>query len=182
MRNILIKLFSLSLIFLFVPNQGFALREIQKPTSSIVKQSSDIVVAKCISKETRKDTKYNYVFTYVTFKIEENVKEIIGSDKLVLRMPGGIYDGVLVDVPGVPKFDMYKEYIIFLGDKNTDGYYTLQSATQGVLKVVNDVNTKSRIVVGNTRDITIYRSNTSRIISDDKVSLSDFIYSLKKLQ
>ncbi len=183
MKAISITLIYLILVsFILNSTDSFALREIQRTTSDLVKESNDIIVAKCISTETRIDEKYNFVFTYITFEIEDNVKDLIGEEKLVLRMAGGTIGDVVVDVTGLPKFKPDSEYIIFLGDKNVDGYYTIQSFTQGVLKVGVDELTKTKVVLGSPRDITVYKNKTSRVISDKNVILDDFIYSLKKLR
>ena len=178
LKSILVAL----LIFTFVVPSSFALREIQRTTPDLVRSSSDIVVAKCISSETVKDEKYNFVFTYITFEIEDSVKELIGSDELVLRMPGGEYDGILVDIPGMPNFQTDREYVIYLGKKNADGFHTIQSPNHGVFHVITDDSTGSRIVLGTPRDMTVYENSTSRIISDQSVTVENFIYSLKKIK
>lgn len=178
------------IIFIFVSgiyilncSKTYATRELQESNLDVAKRSEAIVVARCISYESKWNDEGTLIFTYVTFKIEHTIDGESQDDFLTLRLIGGQVGDVVQTVPDLPRFNEEGEVILFLGQKNEDGYPTLASMKNGALQIQTDKNTGQRIVSTPTSGIEIYRENTERKINSQEangVLLEDMIYSLRK--
>lgn len=181
-RILLLIVFVLGIYFLNFP-KSYATRELQESNLDVAKRSEAIVVARCISSESKWNDEGTLIFTYVTFKIEDTVEGENLDELLTLRLIGGQVGDIVQTVPDLPKFNEDGEVILFLGQKNKDGYPTLSSMKNGTLQIQTDKNGGQRIVTTPTSGIEIYRENTERKINSiqaDGVLLEDMIYSLRK--
>lgn len=179
----LVRFFILILVcFLTVScNKSHATRELPMTTTSLAKESNDIVVAKCISSEAKKDDKTGFIFTYTTFEIEESLKEKYKDGNLVLRTIGGQVGDMKVNVSDMPEFVENEEVVLFLGPVNTEGYPVLQSFTRGVYKIKEDESGK-KVVATPISGLNLFRDNTKEKVSQgDTVFLNDFLYSLSQI-
>ena len=157
-----------------------ALKEINISTPDLARSSTDIVVAKCVSSEAKLDQKTGFIFTYITFEIDESLKGKYG-DELVLRIVGGTVGNKTMSSPFIPSFKPNEEVVLFLGPKNTDGYPLLKSLNKGIIRVTTD-SSGSKIVSSSVSDLPLYNSRTDqRLRGSTKITLDDFIYSIQNV-
>jgi len=164
-------------------SKSYATRELQESNLDVAKRSEAIVVARCISSESRWNDEGTLIFTYVTFEIQHTIKGKDPKDKLTLKLIGGQVGDVIQTVPDLPVFNEEGEVMLFLGPINKDGYPTLASMKNGALQIQTDIKTGQKIVTTPTSGLEIYRENTEREISSQEaegVLLEDMIYSLRK--
>ena len=164
-------------------SKSYATRELQESNLDVAKRSEAIVVARCISSESRWNDEGTLIFTYVTFEIQDTIKGKDPKDKLTLKLIGGQVGDVIQTVPDLPAFNEEGEVMLFLGPINKDGYPTLASMKNGALQIQTDIKTGQKIVTTPTSGLEIYREDTEREISSQEaegVLLEDMIYSLRK--
>jgi len=169
--------------FLINCSKSYATRELQETTWDIARRSENIVVAKCISTESKWNEQGSLIFTYITFQVQDIVQGEIKEDNLTLRFLGGRVGDTVQSVPDMPEFYENEEVMLFLGPKNRSGYQTLSSIQSGVLRIETDSETGNRLISTPTTGIQMYKENTNKSISspyNDEVLLGDLIYSLKK--
>lgn len=177
-RILVITFFSL---FFIGCSKSYATREIYKPVDEMARQSALIVLAKCTNNKTY-EASNGLLFTITTFNIENVISGQLREKSISIKLPGGITSDRSVNVPDRPEFVENEEVVLFLGDKTEDGYYTLESLNEGVYRIQYDPSSDSRFVSSGVDGMTVYNSSTgkeSRV--RDKLSLEDFIYSLKKI-
>ncbi|MGH7885941.1 MAG: hypothetical protein ACRENO_09635 [Thermodesulfobacteriota bacterium] len=170
----------LNVFIFFFSFNSYSFKEVYRPTSIIAKDSTEIVVARCISSEVKLDEKTGFVFTYTTFEVDKTVKNTLDTDKVELRIVGGQAGDIRTGVEGVPKFDVQEEMVLFLGPKNKLGYYTLSSFTNGIYKVDIDETTGRKIIKNPPNDLNVPNTNLKEITSGNSMLLEDFISSLKQ--
>ena len=157
-------------------NSSHAHRELNTSTPELARSSTDIVVAKCVSSETKLDDETGMIFTYTTFKIDENLKGKYG-DEIVLRTVGGTVGDITVSSPFIPTFKQGEEVVLFLGPRNVNGYPVIQSISKGIYRVKSINGTKT--IATPVNDLEIINSRTNqRMIQNSNILLDDFIYSL----
>jgi hypothetical protein len=177
----------MSMIFLgtFFVNcsKSYATRELQETTLDVAKISENVVVAKCMSSESKWNEQGSLIYTYITFKVQDNVEGESTEEDLTLRFLGGHVEDTVQTVPDMPQFSEEEEVLLFLGPKNKSGYHTLSSIENGVLRIRTDSETGDKIIITPTTGIQIYNTNTDKPIPSphsNGVSLEDFTYSLKR--
>lgn len=169
--------------FLINCSKSYATRELQETTLDIARNSENIVVAKCISSESRWNEQGSLIFTYVTFQVQDTVHGEMKDENLTLRFLGGRVGDTVQYVADMPEFYESEEVMLFLGPKNRSGYQTLSSIQSGVLRVKTDSETGNRLITTPTTGIPMYKEDTNKSISspyNNEVLLGDLIYSLKK--
>lgn len=164
-------------------SKTYATREFQETTLDTAKRSENIIVARCISSESRWNNEGTLIFTYVTFQIEDTVKGEDTKEEITLRLIGGKVGDQILSALDIPKFNEDEEVILFLGPKNKAGHPTLTSTKNGVLRILTDRVTRQKKVTTPTTGFKIYKENTEKNISNlegKRILLEDFVYSLKK--
>ena len=164
------------ILFTFVsliPNT-FSLTEIYKSTTEVANSSSDIIVAKCVSSESKFDENTGFIYTYTTFIVDQSVKDTINDNKIVVKVIGGQVGDLKLDFEGSPKFYTDEDLVIFLGPKNSQGHYALSSLLRGYYKIDEDLQTGQKILKNPPTDI--YNSyKTGNVNSTNYMPLKDFI-------
>lgn len=182
--NFVANILIISLGVLFVNcSETYATRELRETTLDTAKRSENIVLARCISSESKWNDEGSLIFTYVTFQIEDTIKGEDAEDEITLRLIGGQVGDQILSAPDIPNINEDEEVILFLGPKNKAGYPTLTNMKNGVLRIYTDDVTGQGNVITPTTGIPIYKENSSKAISgtqDSKILLEDFIYSLKE--
>ena len=171
------------LILTFNCSKSYATREVAKSTLEVAKKADQIVVAECTSSKSKRSEYGNLIFTYSTFYIQESVKGGEIGEEITLRMIGGQVDDLILSVPDMPEFRESEEVILFLGSKNRDGYPTLASLKNGVLRIETDRVTGKKYIATPVSGIELYEQNTTKVISppfQNGLLLEDFIYSISK--
>jgi hypothetical protein len=185
-RKIAYAISIMSMIFLGIffinCSKSYATRELQETTLDIAKRSENIVVAKCISSESKWNEQGSLIYTYITFQVEDNV-EGESTENLTLRFLGGRVGDTVQTVPDMPQFSENEEVLLFLGPENKSGYHTLSSIENGVLRIRTDSGTGDKIIITPTTGLQIYKTNTDKPIPSphsNGVLLEDFSYSLTR--
>jgi hypothetical protein len=164
-------------------SKSYATRELQETTFEIARRSEKIVVARCVSTESKWNEQGSLIFTYITFQVQDAVQGENTEDNLTLRFLGGRVGDTVQSVPDMPEFSENEEVMLFLGPRNKSGYQTLSSIQNGVLRIRTDSETGNKLITTPTTGIQIYKTNTGKSISpaySNGVLLDDFIYSLTK--
>jgi hypothetical protein len=165
-------------------SKTYATRELTETTLGTAKSSEYIVVARCVSTYSEWNEQGSLIYTYVTFQIENTVKGDDSGDELTMRLIGGQVGDRILSAPDIPTFDEAEDVVLFLGPKNKAGYPTLTNMHNGVVRIRTDEISGQRTVTTPISGMQLYKENTSRALPDNrdsKVSLEDFIYSLKKV-
>jgi hypothetical protein len=164
-------------------SKSYATRELEETTLDIARRSENIVVARCVSTESKWNEQGSLIFTYVTFQVHDTVQGENTEDNLTLRFLGGRVGDTVQTVPDMPQFSENEEVMLFLGPKNRSGYQTLSSIQNGVLRIKTDSETGKKLITTPTTGFQIYKTNTDEPMSTpygNGVLLEDFSYSLKK--
>lgn len=164
-------------------SKSYATRELGETILDIARSSDNIVVAKCISAESKWNEQGSLIYTYITFQVQDNVKGETKEENLTLRFLGGRVGDTVQSVPDIPQFSENEEVLLFLGPKNRSGYQTLSSIQNGVLRIKTDSKTGKKFITTPTTGIRLYKRNTDEPMStpySNGVLLEDFNYSLKK--
>jgi|GEM_PF-3887422 len=176
-----ILLMTLMSVFFIGCNKSYATREIYKPVDEMARQSELIVLAKCINNKTLEESN-GLLYTITTFNVEDVVSGELSEKSISIKLPGGTTSDRDVNVPDRPEFVDNEEVVLFLGNKTQEGYYTLESLNEGVYRIQYDQASDTRFVSSGVDGMTVYNSTTGKESgSANKVSLEDFIFSLKKL-
>ena len=182
--NFVANILIISLGVLFVNcSETYAGRELGETTLDTAKRSENIVLARCISSESKWNDEGSFIFTYVTFQIEDTIKGEDAEDEITLRLIGGQVGDQILSAPDIPNINEDEEVILFLGPKNNDGYPTITSLKNGVLRIQSDGVTGKRMVTTPTSGIKIYKENTEkniRALRGKGILLEDFVHSLKR--
>lgn len=164
-------------------SKSYATRELRETTLDVATRSEEIVVARCVSAESRWNEQGSLIFTYLTFQVEDAVKATNERDSLTLRIFGGRVGDIVQSVPDMPEFSENEEVMLFLGPRNESGYQTLSSIANGVLRIHDDPKTGNKLITVPTRGLQIFKKDTDESLSasdENEVLLGDLIYSLKK--
>lgn len=163
-------------------SKSYATRETNNTFETSARQSETIVLANCINNEVV-ESERGMIFTITTFNVEKVIKGRIEDDTISIRMPGGQKGEMKVNMPDRPEFIEGEDVVLFLEKKTENGYYILQSLTEGVYRVYYDETQERRFVLTSGTDrMTVYNSSTGKELSDrSKVELEDFIYSIERL-
>lgn len=109
--------------------QKFSLQE-------LTKRSSAIVMAKVEDSYSRWENKE--IYTYSTLRVLDHVKGMKGQTTVTIRQLGGRVDDIESIVPGMPKFRMGEEVVVFLTQKDAAGYPWVMGLEQGKYTVTSD--------------------------------------------
>lgn len=162
-------------------NKSHATREINSTVETAARQSENIVLARCTGNKIE-EAETGLIFTVTTFSVEQIIKGDVSDDTISVRLPGGQKGEVKVNVPDSPEFIEKEDVILFLGNKAENGYYTLQSFSDGVYRVLYDESSQSRYISSPLDNMTIYNSTTGKEVTENKkVSLENFIFSIKRM-
>lgn len=173
---VMILFITLSLVNI---KESYGLKELDISTTDIARSSADIVVAKCVSTEAKLDEETGFIFTYITFEIDESLKGKYG-DQLILRIVGGTVGDKTLSSPFLPKFTPNEEVVLFLGPENSAGYPVLQSINKGVYRV-HTTDSGAKVISTTVNGLELINSVTNqRIKGNNTLSLDDFIYSINQ--
>lgn len=163
-------------------SKSYATREMNNTFEASARQSETIVLAKCTDNEVV-GSENGMIFTVTTFNVEKVIKGEVEEDKIQIRLPGGQKGDTKIYVPDRPEFVEMEDVVLFLEKKSENGYYIIQSLTEGVYRVYYDESRDSRYVISSdTEGMTVYNSSTGKELSDrSKVELENFIYSIERL-
>ena len=123
--------------------QKFSLQDLAKKSDTIALAHVEDVYA-------RWDDNHKEIYTFITLKVTDGVKNSRKNDVLTIRQLGGSADGKISVVPGMPTFTTGEEVVVFLSPKDRAGYpwvmglqqgkYTVSTDNNGFKQVRNDVD------------------------------------------
>lgn len=87
------------------------------------------------------------ISTRVVFRATERIKGTFDSDTVVLRLPGGVLNGVRCTIPGMPSFEPGEEVVAFLTVEDAEGYPWVVGLSQGKFSVITDPASQTKVVV-----------------------------------
>lgn len=103
----------------------------------------------CIGNRTERDPATNMVVTYTTFAVKEVLKGEIGDTYEIKQIGGKLDDGQPVfNVPGVPKFTVGGDYVVFLAGVSSSGFSSPIGLAQGRFVVLPNAAAGARVTNG----------------------------------
>jgi hypothetical protein len=110
-----------------------------------------IFYGECLSQQTSVDQTLDIPVTQTTFKVLEMLKGKAGEE-ITIKQIGGTAPGQAEDivVPGVPRFELGKKYVLFLPKQSELGFTTPVAMDQGRFSIEGEHSGNAHI--GNGRD------------------------------
>jgi len=113
---------------------------------------------RCVANRSEVDAATGLVVTYTTFEVLDVLKGPAGATHQIKQVGGTLpNDGAQHHVPGVPKFEVGEEYVVFLAGVSSAGFSSPMGLSQGRFKVDERGGVRK---VGNGRD---FKDLTRRI-------------------
>jgi hypothetical protein len=104
-----------------------------------------IVIGRVVSLACRLDPEEDRIFTYVTVRVEENLKGEIGSRRIVLKEEGGEVEGQGSIIIGTPQFSIGERVFLYL-DTWPDGSLRVHQMSFGKLSVIQSLEGRQTVV------------------------------------
>ena len=108
----------------------------------LVTRADRIVVGICESAGPRRVN--GQIYTSYTFSVDQSLKGNAGP-RLELHLPGGLLQGVLSHIAGMPVFDPGDEVVLFLTATNELGHAWPVGLAQGRFSIVRDERDSPRV-------------------------------------
>jgi hypothetical protein len=102
----------------------------------LTKKSATIVQARVDDAVSAWDAGHKEIYTTYTLHITQSVKGNKGESTVTLRQIGGTVGNIASLVPGMPSFKKGEEVIVFLTQKDANGYPWVMGLQQGKYSVV----------------------------------------------
>jgi hypothetical protein len=110
----------------------------------LARKSDAVVVARVEDEVARYDTDKE-IYTYITLRVLDPVKNSRKDDQITIRQLGGVVDHIASVVPGMPTFQKGEEVVVFLTQKDRAGYPWVMGLQQGKYSVRTDANGTQRV-------------------------------------
>ncbi len=154
-----------------IPTASPALTE-----STTLRQMMDeaeyIVVATCIGQSTHFDASGARVFTVSRFDVEKTISGAPALQDLSLRVLGGTRDGLVVDVPGAPRFGEGHKYLLFVTKPFENGFRTTVGWKQGVFEVVKPSATEPELITSSPGQTEVFDRELKTVRNQEKANIS----------
>jgi hypothetical protein len=135
----------LFLSFFIFPALIFA-QVFEMSTKELTKESTAIVVGKCVEKKSFWNDKQDKIFTRVRINVDKTIKGDISGETEIL-IPGGRVGNIIYEVSDMPAFSEGEESVVFLW-KHTSGNNLVTGALHGKLKIYTDKASGKKAVKG----------------------------------
>jgi len=146
--------------------------------------STAVLYGKCKKIKCEWNENRSAIYTYVTIAPEGYIKGNLGSE-VVVAVPGGRVDNILVEVSETPIFVEDEEVVAFIC-KSPKGRNLITGGYQGKIKIEKDPITGERSVIDQDFDEELVGEETVAVTQDsekaekhEKVALEDFVTKLK---
>lgn len=126
-------LLALVLATLLVGPAAAVMVKLDTPTLSL--GSNDVLVGRVVSLESRWDYEEEYIYTYVTLAVDRSLKGVITDRQIVLKVPGGEANGLILTVSDTPYFEKGQDVVVFV-TKNDTGTPEVFGGFQGKYTIV----------------------------------------------
>jgi len=146
--------------------------------------STAVLYGKCTGKKCEWNENRTAIYTYVTIVPEGYIKGNLGSE-VVVAVPGGRVDDILVEVSETPVFLEDEEVVAFIC-KGKKGSNLITGGFQGKMRIEKDPVTGKRTVIEQDFDeeqsdeeLETASEDVVKTKKNQKVALEDFIGKLK---
>lgn len=119
---------------------------LKKEAAQLVDESEAILVGTVVDLQSVATADASFAFTFVTIKVERLLKGSTGESELTLRLAGGDLGDEVIEVDGVPRFELGRRYLLFVAD-NGRAAVPLVGWVQGRLEMVRHPLSGEEIVV-----------------------------------
>lgn len=107
-------------------------------TAQLTELSDTIVRGTVVKVEARLHPEHQFIYTYVTVRVDEPLKGLATSgQEIVLQELGGRVDRTIHHVPGVPDYREGEQVVSFL-ENHVGGFYRTYGMIQGKFSVASD--------------------------------------------
>ncbi len=145
--------FVIFLTYLLFPLHSFAASVLPLDLSRIHGEASYVFHGQCIANDAVEDPQTGMIVTVTTFSILETLKGNVEQTYTIKQVGGKLpKSSDLMMVPGVPKFEIGKNYVVFLPQPSRLGFSSPIGLDQGKFDILLDKQGNN--VVGNGRDFT----------------------------
>ena len=135
----------------------------------LVGRSEIIVHGRVTDSRVAWNEKRTYIWTHYRVEVADTLKSS-GAREVVVSVPGGILDGVGMQISGTTPFEEGEEVILFLY-RTPVGYYRLTGWGQGKYSVLTDAASGTKRLRTNLEGITL-ADPIGRMASGSRASLS----------
>lgn len=140
------------LTYLFFPIHSFSATVLPLDLNKIHSEASYVFHGQCIANDVVEDTQTGMIVTITTFSVIETLKGNVGQTYTIKQVGGNLPNSSdLMMIPGVPKFEIGKNYVVFLPQSSRLGFSSPIGLDQGKFDILFDK--QGNRVVGNGRDI-----------------------------
>jgi hypothetical protein len=124
----------------------------------ITRKSRKIVVARCISSESRWNEKHTLILTFSKFSVSEDLKGEPTGWVTVMTV-GGTVDGITQTVAGTPQFAPDEEAVLFLEGTRSSQWQPV-GLSQGRFRILKESHTGQQEVVHDLSGLELYDTST----------------------
>jgi hypothetical protein len=136
-RRLLAAALSAASVLALVCTELWATTFINRPLRSVIDEAPIIVRGR--TGESYADwgkSETRALYTYTDLQVTEVIKGDVKDSKIQLRQPGGVRDGIEMQVPGSAKFNREEDVVVLLNPKNADdGSYDVPGLLTGKYSV-----------------------------------------------
>ena len=161
---------ALAVVLALLPFAAEATLSRAVPFEEKVDNASAIVVARCMTQESRWDDAHKWILTYSRFRVEKAFKGAPVAEMTIIT-PGGSVNGTHQDTIGVPKFREGEDVVIFVRD--TKAGPTVAFFDQGTYRVVQE-GTERMVIPATSSAVLIDTQRGMAVTPESPRSLRDF--------
>ena len=173
------------MVCFFLLSMAESKAQVKKMSSKDMTEVSDAVLyGKCTGKKCEWNENRTAIYTYVTIVPEGYIKGNLGSE-VVVAVPGGRVDDILVEVSETPIFLEDEEVVAFIC-KGKKGSNLITGGFQGKMKIEKDPVTGKRSVIEQDFDEELVGEEDVAVTQDSekanrnvKVALEDYVTKIK---
>lgn len=110
----------------------------------LAKKSDAVVLARVEDEVARYDANKE-IYTYITLRVLEPVKGSQKDELITIRQIGGVVGNIASIVPGMPTFKKGEEVVVFLSQRDREGYPWVMGLQQGKYSVSTDERGSKRV-------------------------------------
>jgi len=158
---------------------------LQMSLPDIARQATYIFYGQVIGNEVKSDPDNNTVATYTTFKVLDNIKGNTSATYTIKQLGGQLPGSPQkVIAYGIPSFELYREYVVFLPEKSRIGFSSPVGLGQGSYSVYRE-NGIAKVQVNlqeqKHKTIVAEPSRQPKSYTSNNMPLKTFIKKIRKM-
>jgi hypothetical protein len=146
----------------------------------LVQKSGRIVIAKCISRESRWNDRGTLILTTARFVVSEPLKGSADGFVNVVTV-GGTLDGITQTVSGMPAFEPEEEALLFL-EPSKNGNWQPLGMSQGKLRILRNRQTGEEELVTSLSGLDLYDPASRSLSQQNKPSRTPLKPTLERIR